>query len=461
MLNSRLFKTASFRLSALYGAVFAICFAALLFVTYWTTTTALREQMRMEIVDKIETITSEAKADGLSTIVLDINERISSKASSIGYYYLSDNNGQKLAGNLDGIIAKDGWQEISLNESSSVNLTSSLDEDHLLWAQGMHMSDGSFLLVGQDAYRVLAAQESIINSFAWSAGIAFLLAAIAGIALSQGFLRRIDNINVTSLAIIDGRLKERIPVKGNSDEIDRLSQNLNRLFDSNQALLQSLKQVSSSIAHDLRTPLARLRQGLETALSKAGTKKSYEDAMHAALAESDQLLATFAALLRISQIESGSRKIGFKTLSLSEIFDRVVNAYKAVIEDKGKYLEGSVEPDLKYQGDGELLLQMIANIVENAIRHTPAHTEICIQLEKTENGPVAYISDSGPGIPIDQRDKVFEHFYRLDASRTTPGNGLGLALVAAVSKLHGINITLDDNRPGLKVILNFVPQPLY
>ena len=461
MLNSRIFKTASFRLSALYGAVFAICFAALLFVTYWTTTTALREQMRMEIMDRIETISSEAKADGLPTIVLDINERISSKAISIGYYYLSDSNGQKLAGNLDGVTTKDGWQEITLSEGAAVNSTSSLDEDHLLWAQGMHMPDGSFLLVGQDAYRVLAAQETIINSFAWSAGAAFLLAAIAGIVLSQGFLRRIDNINVTSLAIIDGRLKERIPVHGNSDEIDRLSTNLNRLFDSNQSLLQSLKQVSSSIAHDLRTPLTRLRQRLETALSKPGTKSSHEDAMHAALAESDQLLATFAALLRISQIESGSRKTGFKTINLSEIFDRVVNAYSAVIEDEGKHLKTLIAPDLNYNGDSELLLQMVANLVENAIRHTPAHTEICIHLERTTMGPVAYISDSGPGIPFDQRDRVFEHFYRLDASRTTPGNGLGLALVAAVSNLHGIKIALDDNKPGLKITLNFLLQPAY
>ena len=461
VLNRRLFKTASFRLSALYGTVFAACFAALLFVTYWTTTTALRDQMRMEIADRIEAISSEAAADGTATIVLDINERTNSASKSIGYYYLSDGKGLKLAGNLDGIVAKDGWQEIALGEGPTVNSTWSPDEDHQLWAQGIHLADGSFLLVGQDAYRVLAAQEAIINSFAWSAGIAFLLTAIAGIGLSQGFLRRIDNINMTSLAIIDGHLKERIPVHGTSDEIDRLSTNLNRLFDSNQALLQSLKQVSSNIAHDLRTPLTRLRQGIETALTKSGTKKSYEDAMHSALEESDQLLATFAALLRISQIESGSRKTGFKILSLSDLFDRVINAYRAVIEDDDKQLKTLVDPELNYYGDGELLLQMVANLVENAIRHTPAQTEICIHLEKTAQGAIAYISDSGPGIPIEQRDKVFEHFYRLDASRTTPGNGLGLALVAAVCNLHGIKILVDDNKPGLKVVLQFLPQPSY
>ena len=432
---------------------------SLLFVTYLTTTTALRGQMQTEIRAQLNVMASEAEADGIESIVQDINERTAQSSGLDGYYFLSDGTGKKLAGNLDGVELRDGWRESGLSDSIIAKLGSQVDEDHQIWGQGVHLSNGFFLLVGQDAFRVLSAQEAIINSFAWSAGIAFLLATLSGIVVSRGFLRRIDDINNTSLAIIDGRLKERIPVHGTSDEIDRLSTNLNLLFDSNQALLQSLKQVSSNIAHDLRTPLTRLRQGIEAALKKPGTKKSYLDAMHSALEESDQLLATFAALLRISQIESGSRKIGFKALNLSEVFERVVSAYRAVIEDEGKQLATSIAPELSYHGDSELLLQMVANLVENAIRHTPAHTQIGIRLEKTEQGPIAYITDSGRGIPPEQRPKVFEHFYRLDTSRTTPGNGLGLALVAAVSNLHGIKIVLDDNNPGLKVVLQFLQQP--
>ena len=455
MLSKRLFQTASFRLSALNGAVFAACFAILLFVTYWTTTTALRAQIRTEVLSELHGLMAEASADGFAAIVQDIKERTSPTDSATGYFFLSDSQGKKLAGNLDDIEARDGWQEIGLSDVAVVKSGIPADEDHELWGQGVHLPDGSFLLTGQDAYRVLSAQEAIIDSFAWSAGIAFLLSALAGIVLSQGFLHRIDNINKTSQAIIDGRLKERIPVRGTSDEIDRLSANLNRLFDSNQSLLESLKQVSANIAHDLKTPLSRLRQGLEEARVKTGSQKKYKAAIDSAISESDQLLATFAALLRIAQIESGSRKAGFKTIDLAGIFDRVANAYRAVAEEQGKELVSALEPGINYHGDGELLLQMIVNLTENAISHTPPKTRIVLTLENSQNGIVAIISDSGSGIPANMREKVFEHFYRLDTSRATAGNGLGLALVSAVASLHDIHISLQDNEPGLKVVLNF------
>ena len=455
MLSKRLFQTASFRLSALNGAVFAVCFAILLFVTYWTTTTALRAQIRAEVVGELDGLTAEASANDIEAIVQDIKERTSQTDGAAGYFFLSDSQGKKLAGNLDGIEARDGWQEIGLSDVAVAKSGVTADEDHELWGQGTHLPDGSFLLVGQDAYRVLSVQEAIIDSFAWSAGIAFLLSALVGIVLSHGFLRRIDNINKTSQAIIDGRLKERIPVHGTSDEIDRLSANLNRLFDSNQSLLESLKQVSANIAHDLRTPLGRLRQGLEEARTKAGSQKAYGAAIDSAISESDQLLATFAALLRIAQIESGSRKAGFKTVDLTGIFERVASAYRAVAEDQGKELITALEPDVNFHGDGELLLQMAANLAENAIRHTPSNTRILLTLENSPQGIAASVADSGPGIPAEQREKVFEHFYRLDTSRATAGNGLGLSLVSAVATLHGIHISLQDNKPGLKVLLNF------
>ena len=455
MLNKRLFKTVSFQLTAFFGLIFALCFLALVFTTYWTTTAALRGQIQTEIRLQLDAMVAEAESDGVETIIQDINERSASMGSATAYYFLSNESGIKLAGNLDGINTRDGWWETGLTNSAIAALDSQSDEDHQIWGQGVHLSDGSFLLVGQDAFRVLSVQEAIINSFAWSAGIAFLLATLAGIVVSRRFLRRIDDINNTSLAIIDGRLKERIPVRGTSDEIDRLSTNLNRLFDSNQLLMESLKQVSANIAHDLRTPLSRLRQGLEEARSKAVSQNAYEAAIDSAISESDQLLATFAALLRIAQIESGSRKAGFKIVSLTNIFERVTNAYRAVAEDEGKELISTLEPGINFHGDGELLLQMVANLTENAIRHTPSVTRIVLTLTSSPQGIAASIADSGPGIPPEQREKIFEHFYRLDSSRTTAGNGLGLSLVAAVAALHGIQISLQDNFPGLKVLLSF------
>ncbi len=454
MLSKRLFKTASFQLTVFFSLIFAFCFMALLVVTYLTTTTALRGQMQTEILSQLNVMAIEAKSDGIPTIIQDINERTTPSDGQTGYYYLSDASGKKLAGNLDGIALQEGWQEAGLSDSTFAKTENQADDDHQVWGQGVYLYDGSFLLVGQDAFRILSAQESIINSFAWSSGIAILLAALAGLAVSRGFLHRIDDINNTSLAIIDGRLKERIPVRGTSDEIDRLSANLNRLFDSNQSLLESLKQVSANIAHDLRTPLSRLRQGLEEARSKSGDSKAYAAAIDSAVIESDQLLATFAALLRIAQIESGSRKAGFKVVNLTSIFERVASAYRAVAEDQGKELATTLEPDIDFHGDGELLLQMVANLVENAIRHTPTGTRIVLTLENSDRGIRATVADSGPGIPTDLRDKVFEHFYRLDTGRASAGNGLGLSLVSAITNLHGIRVSLNDNKPGLLVTLN-------
>jgi signal transduction histidine kinase len=455
VLPSRLFRTVSFQLTALYSLIFALSFLALLFTIYWTTTAALRGQMKTEIDAQMLALASEADVDGTSSVITDIRERTLPPVSNPMYYFLSNAAGLKLAGNLSAVSPNDGWTEQALSDLDVSAPTTPDDDDHQVWGRGQHLKDGSFLFVGQDVNRMLATQEAIINSFAWSAGVALLLGALAGLFVSRGFLRRIDDINKTSLAIIDGRLKERIPVRGTSDEIDRLSGNLNQLFDSNQSLLESLKQVSANIAHDLRTPLSRLRQGLEEARNAALTKRTFKTAIDSAITESDQLLATFSALLRIAQIESGSRKAGFKDINLKDIFTRVADAYQAVAEDQKKSLETDLTPTAHFHGDAELLLQMIANLTENAIRHTEAKTKIVLSVANTASGIVATIADNGPGIPEDQREKVFAHFYRLDESRTTSGNGLGLALVQAIAKLHNIQIKLQDNSPGLRVVLQF------
>lgn len=451
----RLLSTASFRLSTLYGVVTIFCFAILLAVTYWTATAALREQLRLEVLNDLQTLAVESDADGVGTIIQDINERTLVSSKIGGYYFLSNKDGLKLAGNLDAILPSEGWQELGFEHVTASLVMALTDEDHELWGQGKRLANGSFLFVAQDAFRVLSAQEAIIHSFLWSAGTAILLAIFAGLVLSQGFLRQIDAINATSQAIMDGDLRQRIPVKGTSDEIDRLSMNLNRLFDSNHSLLESLRQVSTNIAHDLRTPLSRLRQGLEELKLKPAGTPEHDGVVDRAIAESDQLLATFSALLRIAQIESGTRKSAFKNLDLTQVFDRVASAYSAVAEDEGKTFIADIAPSLNCRGDSDLLLQMIANLLENAIRHTPARSRIWLTLRPEKNGVVAVVADSGPGIPEPDRERVFERFYRLDSSRTTAGNGLGLALVAAVADLHGIGISLADNQPGLKVVLNF------
>jgi signal transduction histidine kinase len=225
-----------------------------------------------------------------------------------------------------------------------------------------------------------------------------------------------------------------------------------------QALMESLRHVSNDIAHDLRTPLGRLRQRLEDARLRARSLEDYETAVDRAIADTDAILATFSALLRIAQIESGTRKASFSAVDLSGVFRSIADAYGAVAEDRGQILTAAVTPGVDVRGDRELLMQMLANLVENAIRHTPEGARIGIGLERGADGPVGIVSDTGPGIPPEARDKVFQRFYRLDRSRSTAGNGLGLSLVAAVAETHGIAITLADNQPGLEVRLRFPPK---
>jgi signal transduction histidine kinase len=444
----RLFNTTSFRLSALCAFIFALCFAVFLFFTYLTASKVLEDQIHTRVADDLNAFVTEATTDGTQTVVQDITERLSRPGPLPAYYYVSDSKNQKLAGNIKSLNNRQGWQQIDFELGSGV--AANPDEDHQIWGQGRSVSDGSFIFVGQDAFRVLAAQEAIINSFLWSAGLAMLLAILAGLAVSLSFLRRIDDINTTSLAIIHGQLKERIPLRGTSDEIDKLSANLNRLFDSNDALLESLKQVSTNIAHDLRTPLSRLRQKLEEACSSAKSTAEFRKHVESALKDSDQLLSTFAALLRIAQIESGTRKSAFAKVDLSSVFERVANVYEAVAEDEGKILVSTIAPNISCHGDAELFLLMLVNLVENAIRHTPKGTTINLDLRANSQAHGS-IADSGHGIPSEQREKVFERFNRLEHSRTTPGNGLGLALVMAIAELHETKIILGDNNPGLKV----------
>jgi signal transduction histidine kinase len=451
----RLLKTASFRLTALYSAVFMLSFALLLLLTYLILTAALREQIKVKVEEDLQALSAEWREDGLSSIVKDVEERSSLTLALGAFYYLEGSNGQKLAGKLTNIKRVTGWQESSFHDYLPDSVALDTDEDHQLWGNGIVLPDKSFLFVGQDAIRVIAAQEAIVDTFLWSGGVALLLAALVGTVISQGFLRRIDAINRTSQSIMDGALKARIPVIGTSDEIDQLSLNLNRLFDQNQNLLESLKLVTTNIAHDLRTPLSRLRQGLEAARSGRADVKRYGATIDNAIVESDQLLATFSALLRISQIESGSRKAAFRHFNLSEAVSRITSAYQPVAEDQGKSLNATITDGIFLHGDSELLLQAMANLLENALRHTPTGSRIDVRLSDTPAGPEIEFSDNGPGIPAGLHKRVFERFYRLENSRTTPGNGLGLTLVAAVTELHHGHVALGDNNPGLRVLLSF------
>ena len=449
--SRRLFNTISFRLAALCALLFALILAVLLVFNYYATNHALEDQLRSRVQEEFNTLAEEVGGEHGDEVAREFDERLTRGSAPGSFFYLADAAGNKLAGNLDRVPMISGWQILP----GPVAGKPEHEHAHEIWGEGTTLPNGLFIFAGQDAFRVNVAEHTLVMSYLWSGLFAGLAALVAGIVLSRGFLHRIDAINQTSLAIMQGNLKKRIPTRGTSDEVDRLSGNLNRLFDNNQALLDSLRQVTVNIAHDLRTPLSRLRNRLEEARDASRIPLRLREQLDGAIAESDQLLATFSALLRIAQIESGSRKKAFAKVNLSELGERVFAIYQAVAEDEGKKLSADITPEISCLGDGELLFQLCVNLVENAIRHTPKGTEITLRVSAPAKLEVA---DNGPGIPAKQREKVLERFYRLDQSRTTPGSGLGLALVAAIANLHNTRIELADNAPGLVARVRLQPN---
>lgn len=443
----------------LYAGLFGGSALILFGVIYWVAGDALREQLRMTVQREVAALTSIYRPGSPGQTINAIEQRLVSKLNSATHYLLLDSNAHRLAGNLPAALSREGWQELTVPIRSDGDGDIDLDEsdEHKLIALGARLPDGAFLLVGEDEHRVVEAEEAIMRAFGWAFGVTSMLAALGGLVLSFGFLRRVDAINRTSRAIIEGNLADRVPTRGTGDELDRLAFNLNEMLDRVQALMESLRQVSSDIAHDLRTPLSRLRQRLEAIRLRARTAEDYQVAVDQAISDVDSLLAIFAALLRISQIEAGTRRAEFKRVDLSRVFHSIADTYVAVAEDSGRVLSAHIAPSISIYGDHELLTQMLANLIENSIRHTPKGTRIELRLEMAATGPKGLIIDNGPGIPVEARARVFQRFFRLEHSRTTAGSGLGLSLVAAVADLHGIAVTLTDNEPGLRVELDFAP----
>ncbi len=291
----------------------------------------------------------------------------------------------------------------------------------------------------------------------WSFTLATPLALLGGLFISALTLRRVESINRATAEIRSGDLTKRLPLAGTDDELDRLAGNINAMLDGLEDLADGLRQVSQDIAHDLRTPLTRVRQKLERATSSASEPQRHLKTLDSAIEDIDELLVAFNALLRIAQIESGTRKSAFEEFELSETFQRLVEDYEGVAQDSGRTITARIDGGLSIVGDRSLVVQMIVNLIENAIRHTPAGTEILVALAERQGSLEAVVADDGPGIPEAAHEQLFRRFYRLDKSRHTSGSGLGLSLVAAVARLHGIEVRLEDNRPGLKVALEFPP----
>ncbi len=446
----RLLRTATFRLSALYAILFGACVLLLGAAAFWSTRAALEKQLTRRIEAEMMLLEQEFRARGIDGLVAQVQQRARVKGTLD--YFVVDPAGKRLAGDLPAGSDGLGWVEYDTGPDGAVEQGEENEHVRVLVRQ----LDGGFRVgVGEDLEQVGELEETLLGILASALGIVLVLGVGGGLLLSAAFLRRVDMITRTADAIIDGDLSRRIERTGSGDDFDHLSATLNAMLDRIEGLMENLRQVSSDIAHDLRTPLSRLRQDLEEAQKRELTAAEFSRVVEGAVAEADVLLETFSALLRIAQIEAGTRRSAFRPVDLSEVLRTVVEAYAPAIEESRRTLRAEIADGVQVNGDRGLLSQLFVNLVENALHHTPSGTAITLRLSHQGAGALAEVADTGPGIPPEERAKVFRRFYRLERSRTTPGSGLGLSTVAAIVELHHAAIELSDNGPGLRVVIRF------
>jgi signal transduction histidine kinase len=455
---TRFHRTAVFRLALAYVVLFGSSSLILLGFIYWATSAYVALQTDEIITTDLASIADRFREGGTNAVVRAIDGRISQDWQADRLYLLTDASYRRLAGNLErwpqAKPGTDGWLDFGL-----IRPGGDPAEADRIRAKRIDLPNGQHLLVGRDTYGRTEFNEMIGRVMAWSSALTVGLGLIGGMIISFGTVRRIESINRATRDIMSGDLSHRIPSRDTNDEFDRLAGHLNAMLDRIETLMAAVRGVSDDIAHDLRTPLARLRISLETARIKPPTGAGYEAWIDGLIVDVDEILATFGALLKIAEIEAHGPRKGFVPVDLTRIVTDLAEVYEAVAAERDQRLDVLVEPTEPVAGDRDLLFPALANLLDNAIKYTPVGGHVSVRLGPGEQGPEIVIADSGPGIPAEARQKVFRRLFRLEASRTTPGSGLGLSLVAAVAGVHGVAVSLEDNHPGLRVVLTFPRRP--
>lgn len=447
----RTVRSGPFRLALLFAAIFAIG-SILLVVVVEKAVASYAEQVTSDTLrTEVARLASIDRRAGTVGVIAAIREREAARQQAF-QYLLTDQAGHRLGGGLPQSADRIGWATVSVAEQAIAG--DPQDEPALVKTFGLARAGGGRLVAGSDLYDVQELREWLDTVTLWGGIGITLLALIAGYVIAAIFTQRLERLNGSINSIMDGRLDQRVPVIGMDGEFDRLSANLNRMLDRIEALMTGMRQVSTDIAHDLRTPITRLRHHLEQAIAGDGAPVP-QHVIEDALAQIDEIMTIFGALLRIGTIEGGAGRARFHLVDLSEIMHRVLLAYQPFAEDTGKSITGAIDHGLLVNGDADMLAQMFTNLIENALIHTPLGAEIVLALHKDGNTITAEVSDNGPGIPVEERENVLRRFYRLNSSRSDNGAGLGLAMVAAIVELHGAHLTLCDAHPGLRVRIDW------
>jgi len=450
--GTRLLRSFTFRLALLYTTLSLGSVVVLLGFIYWATAGYMDRQIDSTIEAEIRGLAEQYQSRGLAGLSDIIDERVSHDPNGAAVYLLADADFTPIVGNLSRWPASPapnkGWTRFRLRDWGSDR-----SEEHEARARTFLLRGDLHLLVGRDVRELEASRWLILHALGWGLAITAALALGVGLIMSSRVMRRIESINQTSREIMEGDLSRRVPMVGSGDDFDRLAENLNRMLERIEELMGAVRQVSDNIAHDLRTPLTRLRTRLEQA--RNGDPKQAREEIDQVIENADELLSTFSALLRIARIESGSNHAAFADLDLASLARDVAELYEPVAAEKGQQMCLEAQGPVPVRGDRDLLFQALANLVDNAIKHTPQGSEIRLSTAADDGRSEISVADTGPGIPAELHEKVFQRFYRTDASRSTPGSGLGLSLVRAVADLHGARIQLADNSPGLRATVDF------
>jgi signal transduction histidine kinase len=451
-------KRTPIRLAATFTALFAITVIALFGLLFFGLTASLTDRIRERTEETMDTLVSIDRDKGFSELASVLTAEAASVPDIDFVFELVDENGGHVAGNVKGIPRSGDW--LSLERSAMQATWDNGEKDDRFLAVWHPVSKGR-LLVGSSNRELRQTQTFLLEVLGIGLIATTLAGGLCGTFLAITTQHRIDAFASTLAAVSEGKIASRVPLSGSGDDIDHVAEQVNHTLDHLQRLIENVNQSSSDIAHDLKKPISRLRQRLDMARLTGSTVSDYRAAISDTLGDLDSMTATFDALLRITQIEAGARRARFAVLDLGAVLDDVGDIYAAVAEDAGHRLEG---PSARWKpamikGDRDLLLQLFANLIENAIRHCPTGARIALFLHDEPDGFRAEVRDNGPGIPAGERKNVFRRLYRLERARSTPGSGLGLTLAAAIAELHDAKIVLKDGEPGLCVSITFPAVP--
>ena len=449
----RMFGTTTFRLALVYTVIFGLSVSGLFGFILVTTDVFAERQTETAIIAEVAAFQEAFQREGIPGLVQAINRRADPNFGWAGIYLLIDGASNALAGNIRtwprDFDANDVWINFEVRDMSKAP-----EETADVQAQQFVIPGGYKFLVGRDLREAREFRGQLIRSLNIGLALTLALGMIGGVAFSRSIMGRIEAITSTCQQIMSGELSRRVPVTRTSDELGQLTLRINQMLDQIERLMTGMQQVSDNVAHDLRTPLTSLRNELETALYQTSDGSPQRLSIEKAITAADKLLTTFRALLRIARTEAGVQG-NFEALDIVSIVRDVAELYEPLADEKGLQFDTRLSPVQEISGDRQLIAQAFSNLVDNAVKYTQPGGKVTLVAEQHEGCSSFVVADTGPGIPPEYRERVLERMFRLEESRTSPGSGLGLSLVAAVAKSHNLELKLDDNCPGLSVTLVF------